>query len=124
MTGVHEHGQVRAGHERKQMLGEYRGWFDLVVVAREHQDRDVDVTETGGDIQRQTVFRPGQASLLAGPQTVFDDPSAKHVGKWPMGQRLIDALLHGLLVVVGVHRQLLQLLGGTDRRGGCRRNEH
>ena len=29
-----------------------------------------------------------------------------------------------VLIVVGVHRQLLQHLGGTDRPGGCRRNQH
>lgn len=71
------------------MLREHSWWLDLVVITREHQDRDVDVEKTGRDTLRQTVFRPLQASFFT-----------------------------------GAHCQSLQLFGGTDRRGGCRRNQH
>jgi hypothetical protein len=41
-----------------------------------------------------------------------------------MGKHVIDALLHGLLIVVGMHRQLLELFERTHRRRGRGCDQH
>lgn len=80
------------------MLREHSWWLDLVVITREHQDRDVDVEKTDRDVLRQTVFRPLQASFVTGAQTVFDDLLPKLGSQRLIGQHPINALLHGLLI--------------------------
>ena len=119
MTGVLEHGHRRVRQEWQQVVGEHGGWFDFVMAACEHKDRHVDVGKTRRDILHQTMFRPSQSRLLTGSQTVFHDLLPKLGSKRLISQHPVNALLNGLLVVVGVHRQLLQLFGGTDGGGGA-----
>src|SRR5271163_3592192 len=119
---VRKHLQNGPGDPGQKLALKVLDGVDLVILARNHEGRRVDVTNRVGDVLEAGLATPRGSGGGRAPDGIGDQQFDILATDRLVGQHLLDGHGHELAYVGARHHQA-QLLGNVERRGRSRRNQ-